>query len=169
MKRCSKCKEFNPLENFSKKSKAKDGLDSWCKRCSRANSKRQRNREEYNARQKEYLKMNIEKTLLYSARIRAARYGLDCSITENDIVIPKHCPILGIEIFRGVGSAHHGSPSLDRIIPQLGYVPGNIQVISYKANTMKSDATIKELVSFAKWVNDNMELLTSIAGSEFQE
>ena len=169
MRQCSKCKEFSPVENFSKKRQKKDGLDSWCKNCTRANTKRQREREEYNLRQKEYNRLHVEKTLLYSARLRAARYGLSCTISEEDIIIPKYCPILGIEILRGEGSVHPGSPSLDRIIPQLGYVHGNIQVISYKANTMKSDATLKELVSFAKWINDNMELLTSIAGSEFQE
>jgi hypothetical protein len=44
------------------------------------------------------------------------------------------------------------SPSLDRIKPELGYVPGNIQVISARANVMKNDATPEELLAFANWV-----------------
>jgi hypothetical protein len=44
------------------------------------------------------------------------------------------------------------APSLDKIDPKLGYVPGNIQVISHKANAMKWDATREELRAFAKWV-----------------
>ena len=36
------------------------------------------------------------------------------------------------------------SPSLDRIVPELGYVKGNIRVISNRANHLKSDATLEE-------------------------
>lgn len=169
MKICSKCKESSPIENFSKNRKSKDGLDSWCKTCTRANTRRQREKEAYNLRQKEYNRVNVKKTLLYSARHRAAQLGLSCSISEEDIVIPEVCPILGIKIERGVDFVHAGSPSLDRIVPELGYVSGNIHVISYKANTMKSDATLKELVIFANWVRDNIEKLSEISGSEFQD
>jgi hypothetical protein len=37
------------------------------------------------------------------------------------------------------------SPSLDKIIPSLGYVRGNVQVISQRANSIKRDATLAEL------------------------
>jgi len=59
------------------------------------------------------------------------------------------CPILGIPLIPGIGAQSPNSPSLDRIIPSLGYVKGNIAVISYRANAMKNDATIDELESFS--------------------
>ena len=79
-------------------------------------------------------------------------YNLPFDICEEDIVIPEICPILKIPIQRGDNKVGPNSPSLDRIRPELGYVKGNIQVISYKANTMKSDATLIELLNFAQWV-----------------
>jgi hypothetical protein len=44
------------------------------------------------------------------------------------------------------------SPSLDRIDNTKGYIKGNIMVISNKANTMKNNATPKELTKFARWI-----------------
>lgn len=37
------------------------------------------------------------------------------------------------------------SPSLDRIVPERGYVAGNLRVISNRANTLKNNATIDEM------------------------
>ena len=72
---------------------------------------------------------------------------------KEDIIIPEFCPVLGFKLERNFGkTAAPNSPSVDCIIPERGYVPGNIQVISYKANAMKNNATEEELVSFALWV-----------------
>lgn len=50
---------------------------------------------------------------------------------------------------RGIGKQHAASPSLDRIIPTLGYVPGNVWVISHRANELKRDATLQEIQMLA--------------------
>jgi hypothetical protein len=66
-------------------------------------------------------------------------------------IAPRKCPVFGRVLSAGDGSAHAWSPSVDRIVPSKGYVRGNIQVISYKANTMKQDATPEQLKQFAQW------------------
>ena len=89
------------------------------------------------AKQKEWKLNNIERYLVQSARSRAKKYNLPFDITHEDVVVPEFCPYLGIKL---VPFSEWSSPSLDKIIPELGYVKGNIQVISMKANTMKNNA-----------------------------
>ena len=67
-----------------------------------------------------------------------------------DLSIPTECPLLGIPIKRGRGKIENCSPSLDRIIPHLGYVTGNIRVISWRANSLKKDASLEEMELLVK-------------------
>ena len=103
---------------------------------------------------KKYCRDNRENILLNSLRSRSARLGLPFDLTLEDIQNSGVCPILGVTMERGKSNDKGiwTSPSVDRIVPELGYTKGNVQVISYKANTMKSNATPEELRMFAKWV-----------------
>lgn len=86
--------------------------------------------------------------MLRRARSRAHVYGRECTITVDDIVIPSHCPILGIELTcRGQGGGGISSPTLDRIDNAGGYTPGNIHVISLCASSMKRDKSIRQLAA----------------------
>lgn len=67
---------------------------------------------------------------------------LPFNLTVDDIHIPKRCPVLGIVLNM---NRHEEKPSLDRIIPSLGYVHGNVIVISVRANRLKADASLKEM------------------------
>ena len=80
-----------------------------------------------------------------SAKGRAKDRGIPFTITERDIVIPTVCPIDGLPFARGVKGPHPRSPSLDCIIPKLGYVPGNIAVISFHWNRLKCTMTAADL------------------------
>lgn len=98
-----------------------------------------------------------EKKMLNRAKERAKKNNIPFSITEKDIVIPEYCPILGIKLehHRGKPGAYKNSPSLDKIVPELGYVPGNVRVISQVANQCKGNATEEEMLKFAYWVIAN--------------
>jgi hypothetical protein len=93
---------------------------------------------EHNARKR---KQRPEFFMLSNARHRAKERGQPCTISEKDIVIPAVCPLLGLALETQLGVLAHNSPSLDRIDPALGYVPGNVWVISHRANSMKNDAS----------------------------
>jgi hypothetical protein len=86
------------------------------------------------------------------AKHRATRAGVPFTITEADVVVPTHCPALGIPLAPNAGIAGPNSPSLDRINPRKGYVPGNVVVISMKANRIKSDASADEILAVGRWL-----------------
>lgn len=89
-------------------------------------------------------------------KTRATERGIAFDLTMEDIVIPSHCPILGVELkaHRGRSGGSPNSPALDRIDNTKGYIKGNVMVMSHLANMMKSSATDEQLVMFAIWVFD---------------
>lgn len=94
---------------------------------------------------KAYNDMYPKRTMLSAAKVRAKRDGLPFNLTEDDIIIPEVCPYLKTPFEKGTMYA----ASLDKIIPSEGYVRGNVEVISRKANIMKNDASTEELLEFA--------------------
>ncbi len=126
-----------------------------------------KNREERLTKQREYKRNNTEKAKEYQSqyreafperyvlnrtRARAKKHGLPFDLEEHDIVIPDTCPVLGLKLEIGSRSNNAKSPSIDKIIPALGYTKGNVHIVSNRANVMKNDATPEELRMFAKWV-----------------
>lgn len=93
-----------------------------------------------------------ENKLLYGARHRARKLGLPCDIEKSDVIIPKTCPVLGIPLVAGGGQPSPNSPTIDRVIPELGYTKGNVVVMSYRANTLKNNATLAEIELLASWL-----------------
>jgi hypothetical protein len=83
--------------------------------------------------------------MVRAAKARAASVGIPFRLTPDDIQIPQVCPVLGIPLIVGQSQATDNSPSLDRVVPLLGYVPGNVLVMSNRANRIKNNATIPEL------------------------
>lgn len=152
-KQCTCCKEVKPLSEFSKEKARKDGHQSQCKECTKEYQK------EYNKanadKMKEYRQANADLRMLYRIKNRSKVKGLEFNLEVEDILGVTHCPVFGWELKRnleGQQGNRPNSPSVDRIIPELGYVKGNIQILSQKANTMKLDATPEELLMFADWI-----------------
>jgi hypothetical protein len=44
---------------------------------------------------------------------------------------------------------------LDRIIPELGYVPGNVKIISMRANRIKTNATIEDIKNVLLYLKEH--------------
>lgn len=89
--------------------------------------------------------ITTQKRLFNIAKHRAKKKNIIFSINVSDVVIPEKCPLLGIDIVPG-DRKFGSSPSLDRIDCSKGYIPGNVWVISLRANRSKSNLSAKELI-----------------------
>lgn len=99
----------------------------------------------HRARLKVSYRDNLSRMIFDHARRRAREKGLVFALSLADIVVPERCPIFGSPLEVGNGKRSENSPTLDRIEPSLGYVPGNVWVISWRANRIKNDSTLDEL------------------------
>ena len=128
----------------------------------KSEKKRASRRKSYNKHKDRILQERREKykndprpKMIVSARARAKRDGRSFDITKSDISVPNYCPVLGIKLEVSEGKFTDSSPSLDRIDNSKGYVKGNIQVISNRANALKKDATVEELEALLDYMRKN--------------
>lgn len=94
---------------------------------------------------------NIQKQIYYRVKQSTKKRKLDFNLEPQDIIVPTHCPLLGVELlFDKVDSSSDNYYTVDRIDSSKGYIKGNVQVISRLANTMKNKSTEKELITFSQ-------------------
>lgn len=106
-----------------------------------------RNYSENYRRQKEIWVNNPRFYLWKNARDRCRKKQREFTIKPGDIIINEVCPYLGILLVpMSTNNYLDNVMTLDRIDNSKGYVPGNIEVISYRANRIKCDATAEELL-----------------------
>lgn len=133
-KRCAVC-----VKGYKAK-KARDWYKKKIRECRKRASERQKAKKSN----------NVQYRLLAQSRRSAASRDIEHSLTEEDIIVPELCPVLGVPMLYKTPY----TATIDRIDSTKGYVKGNIQLMSWKANTMKSNATEEELQLFAAWVED---------------
>jgi hypothetical protein len=95
---------------------------------------------------------HLVKRMWHLAKARATKFNLPFALTQDMLVVPVVCPILGIPLAHGVKKFTDNSPSLDRIKPEKGYVTGNVQVISMLANRIKTNATTEQIRKVADYL-----------------
>lgn len=134
---CVSCNNVLPFSMFHKHSECYGGYNTVCKQCRKPKSIEQ------------WTQIPLVKKMLSRCKSRSKLNNLEFNLTEDDIIIPNVCPVLHVPF----DNTPDYTPSVDRIDPSKGYIKGNIQIMSNKANRMKSNATLEELKLFAQWVN----------------
>jgi acetyl-CoA carboxylase beta subunit len=140
-KQCISCKKILNLSNFNKKiGKKWQGLRSKCKDCSNLDMK------------KNYSKNPIPQ-ILSNAKIRSKEKNIFFDIDTEYLksIFPKDnmCPVLNIPFQMGYLNENKKnrdqSPSLDRIVPEKGYVKGNLVFVCDLVNRVKSNSSMEIL------------------------
>jgi hypothetical protein len=171
-KTCCVCERLLPIDAFSNTAR---GPASCCKECNRQKQAERRgnfgpdewarhhdiavrNRAERMVRDAKRFLCSV---MLEAAKSRAKRFQVPFALTLDDLLplAVDNRPALEIRlIYEGRttpdGSQPRvvaGSPSVDRIIPQLAYVRGNVVTISRRANRIKGPLEPQQLRKLADW------------------
>jgi len=160
---CRVCKQAFDFSFFSKDSRRPNGFRSACKVCSAKEFQRYRNSPAYQERlgrqktaraqeKKENPVARWAAMTFGNAKKRAKENGLACTISKQWLIAnaPKTCPLLEIALDYGATASVPASASIDRVDSAGGYTPTNCKIISFKANRIKSNATVAELQLLAK-------------------
>lgn len=147
-KKCLECNIFREPKEFGVSPLYVDGLRSRCRDCENAKGRIWRNTKLESAPQE--LKI---KSMISTAKVRSKKLGLPFNIDRDYVrtLIVHVCPYLHIPInWENRDKAAYDSPSLDKITPSQGYIVGNCQIISNRANMLKTNATVEELLLMAE-------------------
>lgn len=139
---CRGCGETKPFTEFRKR---KGGvISTGCKSCVNKKYERSPALGHYNA-----------------LKCRAKRKGIPFNLTVEDLEVPEVCLVLGIPLLQwgenGVSDIKDDSPSVDRLVPEIGYVKGNIHIISQRANRIKHNASLEEIGKLYEWMKRTTE------------
>ena len=156
-KPCSFCKKTKSIFDFTKNNSAPDGLQYKCRACDLEYQKNRRinNKDElllysrnYQANRRKDFEYRLQ-MLLNASKQRSKKKSRENKLTIQDIqdIFPKDglCPIFGTKLIFGDAGFRENSPSIDRIDSTKGYTKDNIQIISWKANRIKTNSSIEEL------------------------
>lgn len=174
---CGKQLELNS-QNFYRNSRNTDGYSVRCKRCLSSAYKLWYNKNRTMAKGRSLLsnrktreKMAAENlVLLRSHRLynslqgRCRKLGLHKDNRINvefiyKLLIKQHCKCACCQIpldlsIKQTSGPNMRSPSLDKIIPRMQYVPENVVILCFRCNAIKYNATFEEVLIVGNWLKD---------------
>lgn len=142
---CAACHQFKSVTSFKHKT------DTECLDCT------DRLRAERTALARKNLRASPAYSMWDYAKSRARKAKVPFTITVDDIVIPARCPIRGVRLTVPNGKPSDNTMSLDRVKPELGYVPDNVRVVSMRANRQKNDLDADTAQKIADYINKDIK------------
>lgn len=100
--------------------------------------------------------------LVRGIKKRAQKNGLPCDhefIDQLAATHPTHCPCCNCELsyaYSGKSGAIENGPSFDRVDCTKGYIAGNVEIICWRCNAIKRDATFEELVRIVEYMRKKL-------------
>jgi hypothetical protein len=119
------------------------------------------NPDKYNESTKQWNKRNPLYSFVTAAKRRAKKKGFSFDLTVEHLeeIWTGVCPILceAIQVRAAKGSINkRNRASLDRIDNSKGYVIGNVQWLSWQANTMKSNGSLEDMIKIGEWAQKQL-------------
>jgi hypothetical protein len=142
LKICSKCKFPQSTDAFYKSAKSSDGFGQPCKTCvsTRQSHWYENNTERGKEAARKY-RRNIDTwatRALQGCRKRSKSKDVPFNLKTSDLLpLPELCPIFKCPLDYCSGADRRFHASVDRIVPELGYVVGNVRILSFAANVAK--------------------------------
>lgn len=167
IKKCSKCQQELAIEYFSKDKYQKSGYRTACKACSAKEFAKFKASDGYIKRlnktheERLELKQTDPKRLwvtyiLSNAKRRAKELNVEFSLTKEWLLANAvgKCPLLELELVYNASKSEDRSASIDRVDSAKGYTPENCKIVSFKANRIKNNATVNELLMLVKNIGE---------------
>tara|TARA_R100000093_G_scaffold58850_1_gene30769 strand:+ start:487 stop:1086 length:600 start_codon:yes stop_codon:yes gene_type:complete len=127
-------------------------------RCKKYNKE---NKEKLNAQRKKYREEDRGRHMAQQIRYRANEknlpYDLDADYLKSIWPEDNKCPALGLEFSKPGEGLKENSSSLDRLVPELGYVKGNVAIVSMLANQIMSNATPDQVIAVGYFFKNKLE------------
>jgi len=159
---CNSCKSQKEKEYFVFRSDRPNKYRNICKECYKT-----RQRERYYERKKVNPFIFKHQKLSSSAKTRKIPYDLTPEFLKG--IWTGFCPVSGEEIFISTSNAERtkeNAAEIDRFIPELGYVKGNVTWVSRKFNRKKLDSSLEELKQLVSWLETHKPLQEAYAEIE---
>ncbi len=88
--------------------------------------------------------------LVQRSRGRARRLGLPHTVKATDLKLPTHCSVTGLPLLHGRGICSDNSPALVRFVPERGWVPDNVAIVSHRGSVLHMIETRKQRKATAR-------------------
>ena len=146
LKICRGCDLEKQEEDFPARNDRSGRRRPYCSECVNKINKSRYNR---------YKKESPFKLKASRARQRAAAQGLPFDLDEEylESLWTGICPVFDQPIV--IYDSDRSDPwaaELDKFIPELGYVKGNVNFLSRKANRLKNNMVFEELIKLMEWM-----------------
>jgi hypothetical protein len=175
LKKCCKCGIEKDESEFYYSKHAANHCNSYCKLCTKEYSREYRKHHyvrkkenikpfDQNILSKRYREKDPLRYILRSVISRAKRKGIPYDSFEilynhlKEGYSKKICACCGKELVllnTGYGG-NMDSASIDRLIPDLGYIVGNLNILCRQCNFIKTNATYEQIYQVAKWLENEM-------------
>ena len=150
-------KEANKNRNYSTENSLPTFVGSKCRICA-TNIRYTKNCRCCNCFYDSCMHKDLDKRkihLVQQIKRQATHKGLEFNLTVDDIDWVEICPILDYKLdYFSVGGRKSETVSFDRKDPNVGYIKGNVFIISNRANSVKSDMSLEQIKRLLNYVGN---------------